>query len=95
MAEYDFPTVRKGSYFLCLLASLIAVSSIVHGWTGESASALAATLTALTGTHATLVLGGSFNNSTLSRPRDNISQETTTTNTVKTVPIIPTEDSNA
>lgn len=80
--EFDFPTVRRGSYLLFFTLGLIVTAVLTKGPDRELSDMFAACLTAIGATHALLVLGGGFLNSKLAAPKESIEETVTTTRTV-------------
>ncbi|MBC3540674.1 hypothetical protein ACFSC6_12350 [Rufibacter sediminis] len=87
MGEFDFPTVRRGSYILICFVGIIIIRVLTNGADSFIVNIIEALLAAVGGTHAMLVLGGAFNNSSFARPRSSVVEETTVTK--KTSPVTP------
>lgn len=83
--EYNYPTVKQGSKAILVFTAAIICRMMVFGATNELNAALAALLTALTGTHTVLVIGGGFNNSRWASPQVPGVTETTKITETKTV----------
>lgn len=80
--EYNYPTVKRGANTLLIFTGAIVTRILIFGATNELVAALGALLTAVSATHAVLVMGGGFNNSRWASPPAGMTEETTTKKTV-------------